>query len=157
MYVIDTNALIDGRRRIYPPSVFSGLWENIEELVAAKKLFAPDEVLNDLAKKDDTVHAWVRTQVGLFVPLDEEIQIATAEVLAIYPEWIPPDRSRNVADAFIVALARVRGCTVVTSEKWSQSPYPDKIKIPNVCDGLGVRHMTFLEMVQDLEWTFPRC
>jgi hypothetical protein len=154
-YVIDTNALIDGRRRVYPPTVFSGLWDNLEELIAAGGIFAPDEVLVELERKDDAVHDWVKTQNGLFVPLDDAVQISVAEVLAQYPDWIPVDRSRNVADSFVVALARVRGCTVVTSEKWSDSPYPDRIKIPNVCDGMGVRHMNFLEMLHDLNWTFP--
>ena len=155
-YVIDTNALIDGRRRVYPPTVFSGLWESIEELVTRGGICAPDEVLVELERKDDAVHDWVRTQNGLFVPLDNEIQISVAEVLAQYPDWIPPDRSRNVADAFVVALARVRAGIVVTSENWSNSPYPDRIKIPNVCDGMGVRYMSFLDMLHHLNWTFPR-
>lgn len=155
-YVIDTNALIDGRRRIYPPTVFSGLWENFEDSIAAGEIFAPDEVLVELEKQDDDVHAWVRTQAGLFVPLDEDTQICVAEILVKYPEWIPPDRSRNMADAFVVALARVKGCTVVSNEKWTDSPYAHKIKLPNVCDGMGVRRMNFLEMLHDLNWTFPR-
>jgi hypothetical protein len=155
-YSIDTSALVDGRRRYYPPTVFPGLWEDIEELIAAGGLFAPEEVLGDLEKQDDEVHAWARTQAGLFVPLDGPLQIATGDVLAAYPQWIPVDRSRNVADAFVVGLARVRRCAVVSGEKWSNSPYPDRIKIPNVCDGLGVRHWSFLEMLQDLTWSYPR-
>jgi hypothetical protein len=156
-YVIDTSALIDGRRRYYPPTVFSGLWENIEELIATGELFSPDEVLTDLARQDDEVHAWVKTQDGFFIPLDEEIQVATTAVLEVYPQWIPADRSKNVADAFVVALARTRGCPVVSGEKWTTSPIPERNRIPNVCDGLGVRHLSFLEMLHDLEWTFPRC
>jgi hypothetical protein len=155
-YVIDTNALIDGRRRIYPPTVFSGLWENVEESILAGEIVAPDEVLVELERKDDAVHDWVKTQAGLFVPLDDAIQISVAEVLAQYPDWIPPDRSKNVADAFVVALARVRGCVVVSNEKWTDSPNPERVKIPNVCDGMGVPCMNFLAMLHDLKWTFPR-
>ena len=146
--------MVDGRRRYYPPTVFPGLWENIEELIDAGGLFAPEEVLVDLQRQDDEVHAWARTQARLFVPLDDDIQIATGEILAVYNEWIPEDRSKNVADAFVVALARARGCPVVSGEHWSDSPYPSRVRIPNVCDGLGVRHMSFLEMVQDLRWAF---
>jgi Domain of unknown function (DUF4411) len=156
-YVIDTNALIDGRRRIYPPTVFSGLWENFEDSITAGDIFAPDEVLIELEKQDDAVHDWVCTQSGLFIPLDDDIQISVAEVLAAYPEWIPADRSRNMADAFVVALARVKGCPVVSNEKWTDSPYAHKIKLPNVCDGMGVPYMNFLAMLHDLGWTFPRC
>jgi len=155
-YAIDTSGLVDGRRRYYPPTVFPGLWQNIEDLITAGSLFAPEEVLNDLARQDDEVHAWARTQAGLFVPLDDDIQQATTDILTIYAEWIPADRSRNVADAFVVALARVRNCPVVSGEKWTGSPYPDRVKIPNVCEGLGIRHMSFLEMLQDIGWAFPR-
>jgi hypothetical protein len=155
-YSIDTSGLVDGRRRYYPPTVFPGLWESVEEMVAVRELLAPEEVLADLEKQDDEVHAWARSQEGLFIPLDEDIQRATTEILAIYSEWIPEDRSRNVADAFVVAVARVRDCPVVSGEKWSNSPYPDRVKIPNVCEGLGIRHLSFLEMLQDLGWSFPR-
>ena len=155
-YSIDTSGLIDGRRRYYPPAVFPGLWENIEDLIANGELLSPEECLVDLARQDDEVHTWAETQARLFIPLDDDIQLATQDILAVYPDWIPEDRSRNVADAFVIALARVRGCAVVSGEKWSMSPYPDRIKIPNVCDGLGIRHLTFLEMIQDLRWTFPR-
>jgi hypothetical protein len=154
-YVIDSSAIIDGRRRYYPPSVFPGLWENIEELIARGELIAPDEVYADLERKDDEVHAWAKNQNGLFIPLNDDIQIATTDVLAAYPEWIPPDRSKNVADAFVVALARVRGCPVVSGEKWTDSPYPERNKIPNVCDGLDVVHLSFLQMLLDLGWRFP--
>lgn len=155
-YVIDTSALIDGRRRYYPPSVFPGLWEAIEDLIDAGELIAPEEVLNDLARQDDEVHAWVRTQASLFIPLDEAVQVETTAILAVYDEWIPEDRSRNVADAFVVALARVRKWPVVSGEKWSNSPNPAKVAIPNVCDALRVHHFSFLEMLQDLRWTFHR-
>jgi hypothetical protein len=154
-YSIDTSGLLDGRRRYYPPSVFAGLWEDIEDLIQAGGL-APEEVLHDLEKQDDAVHAWVSTQPELFVPLDNDIQIATTEIMTVFNEWVPADQSRNVADPFVVALARVRGCPVVSGEHWSNSPYPAKVAIPNVCAHFGLRHMTFLEVVRDLQWVYPR-
>lgn len=155
-YCIDTSGLLDGYKRYYPPDVFHGLWENVDDLIAAGELISPEEVLNDLRVGDDDVFAWANARAEMFVPLDEPIQIATAEVLAVYVDWIPADRSRNVADAFVVALARVRNCPVVSGEHWSNSPNPARVKIPNVCDGLGMRHMTFLEMVRELGWAFRR-
>jgi hypothetical protein len=155
-YSIDTSGLVDGRRRYYPPSVFQGLWEDIEDLIQAGGLFASDEVFHDLERQDDDVHAWAATQPALFLPLDHDIQVATTEVMTIFNEWVPVDRSRNVADPFVVAVARVRQCPVVSGEKWSNSPYPSRVAIPNVCQHFGLRHMTFLEMIQDLRWTYGR-
>ena len=155
-YSIDTSGLLDGRRRYYPPSVFPGLWEDIEDLIQTGGLLSPEEVFHDLEKQDDAVHGWVKTQMGLFVPLDHDIQVATAEIMAVFDEWVPADRSRNVADPFVVAIARVRGCPVVSGEHFSDSPFPSRVKIPNVCRHFGLRHMSFLEMISDLRWTYHR-
>ncbi len=43
----------------------------------------------------------------LLVPLDDETQRATAEVLSAFPELVKELSGRNQADPFVVALARV--------------------------------------------------
>jgi hypothetical protein len=155
-YSIDTSGLIDGWKRRYPPDVFPGIWENVADLINAEELFAPEEVLHELEIGADDLHEWANLHAQLFVPLDEEIQQAVTDVLAARPTWIPTDRSRNMADPFVVAVARVKACPVVSAEAWTNSPLPERVRIPNVCDGLGIRHMTFLEMMRELGWVFSR-
>jgi hypothetical protein len=52
----------------------------------------------------------------------------------------------QVADYYLVAHALAKGYTVVTHEKPADSV--KKIKIPNVCIGLGVKCMTPFEMLR---------
>jgi hypothetical protein len=52
----------------------------------------------------------------------------------------------QVADYYLVAHALAHGLTVVTHKV--PSPSAKKIKIPNVCIGLGVKCMTPYEMLR---------
>ena len=64
VYCIDTSAILEGRRRTYPPEIFPQLWSNIEALIAGGRLVAPEEVRTELAAKDDETFAWVKGQTG---------------------------------------------------------------------------------------------
>jgi hypothetical protein len=61
-------------------------------------------------------------------------------------------KGRNGADPFVVALARLNGCTVVTEETMANnltSPH-----IPDVCQALGVPWMNLVGFIQAQRWTF---
>lgn len=64
-----------------------------------------------------------------------------------------------MCDPFVIALARVRDCTVVSGELWypgDLTVYPERVKIPNVCHTFGIRHLAFLEMMREEKWIFTR-
>ena len=109
MYVIDTSALLDGWARHYPPDVFPSLWSLIEEMIKVGELLSPDEVLVELSQKDDTVHRWAKANSAMFVPLDEDIQRATQEILDQFPRLVGAMKDRNRADPFVIALREGKG------------------------------------------------
>jgi rRNA-processing protein FCF1 len=152
MYCIDTSALVDGWIRYYPPDVFPTLWTKLEEMVDAKKVVAPDEVLRELEKKEDALHDWAKKNIQLFLPLDSAIQVATQDVLAIFPRLVDSERDRSTADPFVIAVARVHACCVVTGEK--NSGNPRRPKIPNVCDHFKVRYINMLQFMREQKWQF---
>ena len=88
MYVIDTSALLDGWVRYYPPDVFPALWSHLEDMIKSRDLLSPDEVLLELGQKDDEIHKWAKANSAMFVPLDEEIQNATQEILSQFPRLV---------------------------------------------------------------------
>ena len=135
-YSFDTSSLLNGRRDLFPPDTFPTLWRNIEYLIAFGAIRSVDLVRDELAKVDDDVSKWARTQRGLFVPLTEDIQLAARDVLAAHAELIGVGSGRSGADPFVVALARARGGAVVTEEKARNNI--SNPKIPDVCDALGV-------------------
>ena len=75
----------------------------------------------ELEKKEDEAFAWAKAQEDLFVPMDDEIQDAVSAILADHPRLLDTRRGRSGADPFVIALAKVRGCTVVTGEHRSGS------------------------------------
>ena len=78
MTVIDTSALLDGWVRYYPPDLFPSLWSHLEEMIRTGELLSPDEVLLELAQKDDEIHKWADGRFGrpLFDPLVIDSQTA---------------------------------------------------------------------------------
>jgi hypothetical protein len=68
-----------------------------------------------------------------------------------FPRFVNNPKAKNRADPFVIALARVRGCTVVTEEHPGS---PDSPKIPLVCDQLQVPHIRFLDIVRREGWQF---
>lgn len=152
MYVIDTSALLDGWVRYYPPDVFPSLWSHLQEMITSRELLSPDEVLSELSQKDDAVYKWAKTNGGMFVPLDEEIQRATTEILAEFPRLVGAMKDRNRADPFVIAIAKAKHGVVVTGERSTGTR--DRPRIPNVCEYFGIGHRTLLELIREKGWTF---
>jgi hypothetical protein len=155
LYSIDTSGLINPWRFDYPPTVFPGIWDSLSELIDKEVVVASEEVFHEIKPGDD-LYDWVNARKKMFLPLDADVQQAVTDILSIHTAWIPPDRSKNMADPFVVAVAKVHGCTVVSGETWSNSPKPENVRIPNVCHGLGIRHITFLELMREQGWMFTR-
>ena len=152
LYCFDTSALIDGWTRYYPPDLFPTLWDNIDSLIQHQEAVCPDEVLRELEKKDDGLHGWAKARPGLFCELDEPVQLATQEILGQFPRLVDSVKNRSVADPFVVAVARVRGATVVTGERVSGTT--ERPRIPNVCQHYGVKAIPFLAFIRERGWVF---
>lgn len=151
VYCVDTSAIIEGRRRAYPPDLFVRLWQNIEALIVDGRFVAPEEVRIELAAKDDETFAWAKSRAGLFVPLDAD-QIREARIVANgFPGFVNNPRAKNRADPFVIALAKARGYIVVTQERPGS---PDDPKMPTVCDALRVPYIRFLDIIRQERWRF---
>jgi len=151
-YSIDTSAILDGWVRYYPPDVFPSLWTRLEGLISEGRLVATEEVLTELAKKSDEVHAWAKNQEKLFVPIDEPTQLSVANILSRFPRLVNSQRNRSMADPWVIALAQVNGYIVVTGE--NESGNLNRPKIPDVCKQLGIRPLTLLKLFRRENWKF---
>jgi len=151
-YSFDTSGLMDGWRRHYPPDVFISLWERLDEMGERGEMFIMDQVRLELDVKDDDLSAWVNARRHICRPLSNEIQESIEEILHLYPDLVDPRALRDFADPFVIAGARVHNASVVTGEKLTRPP--ERPKIPNVCDGLGVPWMGILEFMRRQGWTF---
>ncbi len=143
---------MDGWIRYYPPDVFPALWTNLETMIAQRCIISPDEVLHELEKKDDGLHAWAKGNDIMFHPLDGPVQHAASEILARFPRLVDSNSGRSRGDPWVIALAMVRGCAILTGEKPSGNPV--KPKIPDVCKHYGIRCLNMLEFIREQKWRF---
>jgi hypothetical protein len=151
MFCFDTSALLECWSRYYPIDVFPGIWERLAYLVEGGDLIAPDEVHEEISRKDDGLAEWLKTRAGIFVPLDGPVQIASTEVLAEFPELVKALSGRTQADPFVIGLARVRKATVVTQERGGNRARP---RIPLVCDYFEVPCIDIVGFIRQRGWTF---
>lgn len=151
-YSFDTSSLLNGRRDLLPPGTFVSLWDSIESMIASGHIRCVDEVRHELAKREDSVHDWAKSQTELFVALTADVQVAAREVLTAHPRLVGVGGGRNGADPFVIALARARDGVVVTEELLTGNI--EKPRIPDVCNAMGVRWLNLVRFVQEQGWTF---
>lgn len=152
LYSMDTSALVDGMGRYYRPSVFQSLWQRMDSLIAEGRLFATEEVEIEIGRKADHLADWCRERKAMFIEVDAAIQPVVSEVLLAHGKLVKALSNRSAADPFVIALAKVRGASVVTSERPSGSL--DKPKIPDVCHAMGIPCLSMMEMMEAEDWRF---
>ena len=86
------------------------------------------------------------------VPLDEDLQDAAAEILSNFPKLVDDRPHKGQADPFVIALARIRGATVVTEEGVTGSA--KRPKIPFVCGHYGVACINLVGLMRAEDWVF---
>lgn len=143
---------MDGWVRWYPHDAFPSLWKQLEALIANDELIAPEDVREELKKKEDDLHKWAKSQKKLFHPLDADTQVALREVMAQFPRLVNTQKDRSTADPVVIALARVKSFAVVTGERAAGTN--ERPRIPNVCDHFGVRHLPLPQLIRDKRWRF---
>jgi hypothetical protein len=158
-YSIDTSALMAWWMRRYPPEIFPAIREAMEKLIADGKLLANEYVLTELGGKDDPLFDWAKRQSGLFVKTDAAVQQKAQYLIRTYPLLIDTESPRPMqADPFIVALAQVKGLTVVTEETFAHTKLTGKRRkrtyIPDVCANENIPCLSFLEMMRAEKWCF---
>lgn len=151
-YSIDTSAILDGWVRNYPPDVFPPAWIKLGKLITEGILIATEEVLFDLKRKDDDVYKWAYEHRQMFIPIDEEIQKVVKDILLKHKKLIDTRKNRSGSDPFVIALAKIKDCNVITGEKPTNSI--DRPNIPDVCNALGIRWLSMLELFREQGWRF---
>lgn len=146
IYVVDTCSFTT-LHKIYPKEVFPSVWEKVDELIESRRLISVDEVYHEICRQDDGLAKWAKTKKEIFIPLTEEVQDASKDIVNRFVKILDFKKNKSGADPFLIGLAQTQeGSIVVTEEKYSGGP--DKHKIPDICDALKIPHMTFLSMLK---------
>lgn len=150
-YLLDANVFIQAKNLHYGLDFCPAFWEWLIEGNAAGTVFSIDKVADEIAAGEDELTEWMRNAArGLFVPTDAQTvaQFGRVSVWATGQQYesAAVNTFLQVADFYLIAHALAGGHVVVTHEVPGNSP--KRIKIPNVCAGLGVQFMTPYQMLR---------
>jgi hypothetical protein len=149
-YSLDTSGILDAWVRHYPPDVFPTIWTRMEAAITANEIFAIEEVIRELERKEDDAHKWVKNHPAMIVAIDGDIQARVVEIMGKYPRLVDTKKNRSGCDPFVIALAKSRNLTVVTAEKATGNL--DKPKIPDVCKEMKVACIQVVEFFREQKW-----
>ncbi|MGH3928438.1 MAG: DUF4411 family protein [Pseudonocardiaceae bacterium] len=151
-YVFDTSSLIGAWFRTYPPDVFPRLWENMEGLARSGRLLVPEEVMFELKSQDDDLLAWVKDRADLMVtPTSRAAMLEAKAILVDHKYLTKTGTGRGRADPFVIALAAIHECSVVTQEQGGSA---DKPRIPYVCMVRQIPCIAILDVIRAERWRF---
>jgi hypothetical protein len=157
MYSFDTSVFMDSQARYYPPDIFISLVTKIEELIVAGECSAVELVKEEIdAVGTPELRAWTKNHPALFVTLDPLVQVEAAMIESKYPDLMDPKSLHQSADAYVVALAKVKGGIVVSQETSAAEKKSAKRThyIPDVCRDLGISCINLLGLMRREHWTF---
>lgn len=153
-YSFDTSALIDGIERFYPIGNFPALWTRVDDLIKMGRLHVSEEAWNEAISVDSFLKEWCTDSSAgrerCVVPTDAAIAATAGEIAQQHPQWVRQGR-KNQADPFVIAVAEVRSCMVISGEV---NGGPGRPKIPYVCRQRQVQHGKFVEVVVREGWIF---
>jgi Domain of unknown function (DUF4411) len=156
LYSIDTSSLMDWQGRFYPADVFAGLVSRMDTLVRVGRLLAPALVREEVDKVGTAaLKKWTDANPVMFVPTGEIVAEAQS-IQGQFPDLLDPKAEYEEADAYVIALARARGGTVVTQETSASEKHSPKRThyIPDVCRDLGLPCINLLGLMRREGWRF---
>ncbi len=149
-YLLDANVFIQAKNLHYGFDFCPAFWDWIIREHAAGKVFSIEKVEDELTGIADELSTWAAQRgASFFLRPDAALLPALAKVSAWATSQPYEPAAVNtflqVADYYLVGHALAHGHTVVTHEVPSTSR--KRIKIPDACIGLGVKHMTPFELL----------
>ena len=156
-YCLDTNIIIEAWNKYYSPDFCPDYWQILSDLGKRKIVFIPREVFDEIYNEGDALSKWLKDSA---IPVHETDEIVIENLAKIYKKnpihmnLVQENKGRSLADPWVIAHSMESNSTVVTKENKNQDLNSQKIKIPNVCDNMGIRWIDDYQMVKELDIKF---
>ncbi len=153
-YCLDANVLIQAWQKYYNPKFCPEYWKILTELGKNGKIFIPELVYEEIIRTEDDLSKWVK---GSKIPINnisEPVTILIRKILEDYPLLVDSTKGRSLADPWVIAHALHENATIVTKEEKVTALNSNKIKIPNVCDNMGIRWINDFQFIDELDIKF---
>ena len=156
-YCLDANVLIQAWQKYYSPKYCPDYWDVLDDLGHKGIIFIPEMVFEEILKTDDDLLKWLRSSKISIRKIDEAVSICLKEIYAkdqLHKKLVDNNKGRSLADPWIIAHAIHEKATVVTKEEKITAITEKKIKIPNVCENMGVRWVNDFQFIEELDIQF---
>jgi len=162
-YILDANVFIRAHREYYSFDFAPMFWETLAEYAARRLIGTIDKVRAELEPEGDRLWTWFKTDFASAVYSTNDPQVAAAYGEVV--RWVAEQKQffdyakhefAREPDAWLIAFAIAKGCTVVTLEK-RESQAKRRVPIPNVCEAFGVRYIDTFQLLRELQirWELP--
>ncbi len=151
-YLLDSNIFITSEHQI-PHDIFEGFWHKLGACLESGTAVLHQTVADELKRKQDPLVEWIEGLDGVEpMPASDKTLEKYLEVCAwadgqgYNPQALREFKDESRADAWLCAEALASGLTLVTYETRLNSL--KKVKIPNVCEGLGARYVNGFDFMR---------
>lgn len=151
-YLLDADVLIAAKNAHYRFNVCPGFWKWIEQGYQSGIVRSVEKVRGELLEPEDSLTTWVNTvEAGFFLtPTQDDVPS-----LSTVAKWVGNQRYSAAAvrafllkaDYYLIAQALTGSHTVITHEV--SAPNSKRVvKIPDICNGVGVSCMSPFKMLE---------
>lgn len=156
-YCLDANVLIQAWQKYYNPKFCPDYWKILVELGKNGKIFIPELVYEEIVRTEDDLSKWLKGSKIPINKISEPVTICLQKIYAADPthkNLVDNTKARSLADPWVIAHALHENATVVTKEEKVTALNSNKIKIPNVCDNMGIRWINDFQFIEELDIKF---
>jgi len=153
-YCLDANVLIQAWQKYYNPKFCPDYWKVLTELGKNERIFIPELVYEEIIRTEDDLSKWLKGSKIPINKINEQITIHIRKILENYPMLVDNTKARSLADPWVIAHALKEKATVVTKEEKVTALNSNKIKIPNVCDNMGIRWINDFQFIDESDIKF---
>lgn len=152
-YCLDANVLIQAWQKYYSPKLCPNYWDILNHLGQNNRIFVPQMVYEEITRTDDDLAKWLKSSSIPAYKIDEQVANCLKSIYAANPlhiQLVDNTRQRSLADPWVIAHAMKENAVIVTKEEKVTALNSTKVKIPNVCDNLGVRYINDFEFIEEI-------
>jgi len=150
-YLLDANVFIQAKNLHYGFDFCPAFWDWLIESNARGVVFSIEKVGDEIKTGNDELVQWAEALGETFFLKPDAESLPAFQQVSSWAQNQDYDPAAvhtflQVADYYLIAHALAHGFTVVTHEVPANTR--KKVKIPSVCIGLGIKHMTPYEMLR---------
>ena len=156
-YCLDANVLIQAWQKYYNPKFCPDYWNILIELGKQDKIFIPELVCEEITRTEDDLSRWLKASKIPIKKITEPVTICLQKIYSANPvhkNLVDNIIGRSLADPWVIAHSIFENAIVVTKEEKITALNSKRIRIPNVCDNMGVRWINDFQFIEELDIKF---